>query len=57
MKKDKKTEKIDSSKNTLKTKKDSSIIFTDESKNNKEDYSYENKSKVDWIQILKIWKK
>ena len=43
VKKDKKTEKRDNSKNTLKTQKNSSIIFTDESKNNKDDYSYENK--------------
>jgi serine/threonine protein kinase len=43
VKKDKKTEKIDNSKNTLKTKKNSSIIFTDEPNNNKDGYSYEKK--------------
>ena len=43
VKKDKKTKKIDKSKNTLKSKKDPSIIFTDESKNSKDDYSYEHK--------------
>ena len=43
VKKEKKTKRIDKSKNNLKTEKDTSIIFTDEYKNSKEDNSYEHK--------------
>ena len=47
VKKDKKTENLDKSKNTLKTEKSSSIIFSDEPKNNKDDNSYEHKETND----------